>query len=244
VTRPAPEPLALALALALAAGLAPPPAAASGKDFVNEALVARSNRSRELGLEWGADSRVDRDYRLQGWFLAEAELGITRAWMLEGGASWVHRGRGLELGVFKAETRYVVIDQGRWPAAVAAFGEYETETSAAKHLSLERLVTGGIAVTRTFAGSVLATVNVGRQRRLVPVRGTGRMLAWGVRYPEGSPLSVGFSYRSERLEQRTRLGPELRLRFPNGMLLRLGSSFHRAPGPYRVVGSAILEMDL
>ena len=69
---------ALLLALALSV---PTVASATGEDFVNETLVAKGLGGRELGFELGSDSRIDRDYRLQGWFTPELEIGVTRAWV-------------------------------------------------------------------------------------------------------------------------------------------------------------------
>ena len=37
------------------------------------------------------------------------------AWLIEGVTSFVDRGRGLELGTWRAETRYVPFEEPRWP---------------------------------------------------------------------------------------------------------------------------------
>src|SRR5437773_4502233 len=144
-------PTRLVLAALLTFGLFEPSLVrATGDDFVNEIQVAKALGSRELGFELGSDSRVDRDYRLQGWFTPELEVGITRAWVAEATASFVNRGRGLELGGWRGESRYVLLEQGRWPLALAAATEFETETTAAKHLSYERRFGMRVVVTRSF----------------------------------------------------------------------------------------------
>jgi hypothetical protein len=220
------------------------PVRAAGYDFIDETMVARPPGGRELGIELGSDSRIDRDYRLQGWFTPEVEVGLTRSLLIEGSGSWVNRGRGLEFGAWRAESRYCLLEQGRWPASFAAVTEYEEETRVAKHPGLERLLSWRAVVTRTFAGSLLTTVNAGLDRRIWPINGTGRMVAVGVRYPEGGTISYGFEYRERRVEHEIRLGPEIRIVLPHRMTLRLGGSFGHVPNPYRFIGRAILESDL
>src|SRR5204863_3909848 len=114
----------------------------------------------------------------------------------------------------------------------------------AKHLVQERMVSARAIVSRTFAGSLLATLNWGLDRRLTPNPRHRMMTSFGVRYPEGRPVCVGFTYKSKPIEREARLGPELRLRLPNQMLLRLGGTAGRRNSRYRFVGRAILELDL
>jgi hypothetical protein len=216
---------------------------ATGRDFIDETLVA-TRFGREFGVEMGADSRIDRDYRLQGWFTGELEMGLTRDLLVEAASSTINRGRGLEFGTWHAEARYLAFDQGRMPFALAAVGEYEVETRVAKHPGLERLLSWRGVATRTFAGSLLVTVNAGVARRLRPIHGTGRVYAFGVRYPDNGPIAGGFEYRENRLERETRLGPELRITLPQKRTLRLGVSFGQKPSPYRFIGRAIIETEL
>jgi hypothetical protein len=230
-----------ALALLLSGGVRD--AFAAGFDFIDDVLVAKELRHSELALELGADSRIDSDYRLQGWFAAELEAGITRRWIVEGVTSFVNRGRGLELGVWVLESRYLLASQSRWPVAVAVAAEYEVEERPAKHPSLERIFGARLVVTRTFAGSVLATVNAGLDWRVVPVAGRAPLYAAGVRYPEGRPVTFGFQVRREDLDHETRLGPEMRLSFGE-MKLRLGALTGLNQKPYRFIARAILEKDL
>src|SRR5438045_101491 len=151
--------IAAALAVAMWIAGAAPMARATGRDFIDETLVAAGLGGREMGLELGADSRVDGDYRIQGWFTPELEVGITRAWLIEGVTSFVDRGRGLELGTWRAETRYVPFEEPRWPVGLGVSAEYQTELRAARRPFLERIVEARALVTRTSPGSVLATVN-------------------------------------------------------------------------------------
>ena len=224
--------------------LAASPAHATGRDFVDETLVATGLGGRELGLELGADLRVDRDYRLQGWFTAELEAGITRAWLIEGVTSFVDRGRGLELGVWRAETRYVLLEQPRWPVALALSAEYESELRAAKHPALERIVKGRAIFSRTFARSILATMNWGLARRAAPITKTAPVVALGARYPEGGAVMAGFEWRKDSLERETRFGPEIRIALPHEMTLRLGGITGYHHRLYRFIGRAILETEL
>ena len=230
--------------LAALALLAPRAARATGDDFTQETLVARGIGAREIGLETAADLRVDRDYRVQGWFTPELELGITSAWVVEGAAAFVNRGRGLESGGWKAESRYVLLEQPRWPVAVAAAVEYEEETTAAKHPSVEQMVAYRAVASRLFGSDVLATFNWGWDRRLIPVSGSAGMFAAGVRWPEHGAVCWGAEYLDERLERRKLYGPDLRIRLPNQMRLRLGASFGPGSQVYRFIGRAILEADL
>ncbi len=233
-----------ALALALLLGSQARPAAAAGRDFLDEVLVAPGMEGKEVGFEIKVDSRLDRDYRLQGWFTPELEVGVTRDWMLEAVAGVVNRGRGFELGAWRGETRYTLLHPSRWPFAVAIAGEYEVETRASKRVSLERLVAGRLVVTRVFAGSLLATVNVGVDRRLSPFPNSKPMVAFGVRYPDQAPVTYGFEYRDQPLENQTRFGPSLRIRLPERMKLRIGASFGQKPTQYRFIGRVILETEL
>jgi hypothetical protein len=56
---------------------------------------------------------------------ASSKPGSRGAWLIEGSASTVNRGRGLEFGAWRAETRYLLVEQRRWPVALAAVAEYE-----------------------------------------------------------------------------------------------------------------------
>jgi hypothetical protein len=229
------------LAIAL---IAPRAARATGRDFVDETLVASGLGGRELGLETGFDSRIDRDYRLQGWITPELEAGITSAWLVEGVASWVDRGNRLELGNWKAETRYVLMEQPRWPVAVAISAEYQSELRPAKHPALERIVETRAILTRVFAGSILTTFNWGIGRRAAPITKTAQIVAFGVRYPEGRALSVGFAWRHEGIERERHFGPEIHLALPHEMRLRLGGITGVNRRPYRFILRAILETEL
>lgn len=220
------------------------PAFAIGRDFMDETLVAGTLKVRELGFQLGTDSRVDRDYRLQGWLWPELELGVTERWIVEGVASFVNRGRGLEFGTWRVESRYLVLQEPRWPLALAVSAEYEVETRAAKRLSLERMIDVRAIATRTFAGSLLATANWGIDRRLVPFPRTASMYAFGLRFPEPATIAIGFEYRHQTVESETRLGPMVRIRLPHDMKLRLGGSFGHKPSPYRFIGRVILETEL
>ncbi len=224
--------------------LAPAVAFGAGDDFTNETLVAKALESRELGFELASDSRVDRDYRLQGWFTPELELGVTRAWLAEGTTSFVDRGRGLELAGWRGESRYVLLEQPRWPLALAVAAEYETETTAAKHLSYERRFGTRVVATREFAGSVLATFNWGWDQLLVPFTRHGTMQGVGLRFPESGAVTYGFEYRRERIERLTQYGPSVRIRLPNRMRLRLGGFVGEGSHLYRFVGRAIVEAEL
>jgi hypothetical protein len=224
--------------------LAPRPALAAGCDFVNETLVARGLGGREMGVELVSESRLDRWYRLQGWFTPEFEVGVTRSWVLEGTASFINRGRGLEFGGWRGESRYVLLEEPRWPVALAVAAEYEVEAKAAKLLTQERVLVGRGMVTRTFAGSVLATFNWGWNHLLGPLHRTDSVQCAGVRFPENAPITYGFEYRRERLERLTQYGPSVRIRLPNKMQLRLGGFAGEGSRLYRFVGRAILEVDL
>jgi len=235
--------MAAALLVAVALSL-PAVASATGEDFVNETLVAKGLGGREIGFELASDSRIDRDYRLQGWFTPELEIGVTRAWVVEATTSFVNRGRGFELAAWRGESRYVLLEQPRWPVSVAGAFEYETETTAAKHISYERLMGTRVLVTRVFAGSLLATFNWGWDRRLVPLPRRGSSQGFGLRFPEDAPITYGFEYRRERLERLTQYGPSVRIRMPNRMRLRLGGFVGEGSHLYRFVGRAVVEADL
>jgi len=224
--------------------LAAPSAHAAGIDFADEVLIARGLGSRELGVELGAETRVDRDYRLQAWFTPELEVGITSNWFVEGGLAFVNRGLGLEFGGGKGETRVVLLDCDRAPIGLALAGEYEVETQAAKHLSYERLAGVRAVVTRRFANALLLTANAGLDRRYAPIASNGEMYGLGVRYPDSAPIAVGFAWRRQTLERVSRLGPELRLSLPNRMKIVLGSAFSLNASLYQYVGRAVLEADL
>src|SRR5262245_48338482 len=87
--------LVLGLAACLAAA-APSLARATGRDFLDETLVAEGMRRGETGLELGADARVDRQDQLQGWYAGALEYGVTRRWVAESVVKGLDRGRGME----------------------------------------------------------------------------------------------------------------------------------------------------
>ena len=234
----------LSLVLPLCFLGAPATARATGDDFLNETLVAIPLGAREIGVEFNADSRIDRDYRMQGWFTTEFEAGVSRALMLEGRASYLNRGRGLEFAGWTGEGRLVAFEQGRMPLGMAAVVELESETSAAKHLGTERNVGFKAVATRTFRDAWLATANLGWQRAVVPTPRRGRTLALGVRFPERAEVTYGFEYRHEWMERLIEYGPSLRLRLPNHMRLRLGGFMGEGARRYRFIARAILETEL
>jgi len=239
----------LAITALLLAPIVARSARAADVDFVNEVLIPQSVDYHEPGFEFGADSRVDRDYRVQGWFTPEVEYGITHNWLAEGTASFINRGRGFEFGTWHAESRYLALTQPRWPVSLGVAAEYEVSTSAAKHLSLERVVAGRAIVSRQFGHGVLAAANWGWSRRLRPIvpllpARDMPLFGLGVRLPEGAPLEIGFEYRHETLDHLTQFGPELRIHLPNRSLLRLGGFAGKGSRLYRFIGRAVLEAEL
>ena len=61
---------------------------------------------RELGLEIGLESRLDRDYRVQGWYSGELEFAPTERTLVEGVVLAADAGHGLALGGWRAGARW------------------------------------------------------------------------------------------------------------------------------------------
>ena len=95
--------------LALLLSTASPRAWATGRDFVDETIVAEGLRARETGLELGSDARIDQDDRLQGWFACAVERGLTPRWVFEAVGLGLNRGQGLEAAGWRA-TKLLIAD--------------------------------------------------------------------------------------------------------------------------------------
>ena len=229
----------LALALPCAAA---GPARAGGNDFLDAAKVAGPiERDPRFGV--GAETRVDRDYRIQGWLTAEGEAGLTSFWMIESSFGAVARGQGLETGTFDVETRLLLARQSSFPLSLALAGGYEVESRAAKRLALERVVEVRAVGTRVIAGSLLVTANAGIAATIAPIHRHAATTAFGVRYPEAGALVAGLEVARDGLDDETRAGPCLWLTFPHRIRLRLGGTAGIHARPYRFIARAVLEVE-
>jgi hypothetical protein len=218
------------------------PAWATGRDFVDETMVAEGMRARETGLEVGTDARIDKADAMQGWFGIAAEYGLTSRWLMEAVGLGLARGQGPELAGWRAETRYVLLEGDRAPVAAAAALEWEVETSAAKHLLYERVLIPRLVLSRTFGGSLLATANGGLAWQLDPVRRSAFAWAAGARWPDRGPVTAGLEITREPLDDATRLVPQLALDFGEARL-RMGGAFG-LKGAYRFIARVVLEKEL
>ena len=216
---------------------------ATGRDFVDETMVAEGMRRGEVGVEFGSDARLDKFDRLQGWFLGAIETGLTSRWVLEAEGLALHRGRGLETAGWRAETRYVLLDGRTFPIAAAAAVEREVETSAAKHPLYERALISKLVLTRTFGGSLLVTVNGGLARLIDPVGRSAFAWAAGARWPDRGGVAAGVEITREPLDGMTRLVPQASVKLPGEMRVRLGTAFGLR-GPYTFIARAIVEKEL
>ena len=193
----------LALALPCAAA---GPARAGGNDFLDAAKVAGPiERDPRFGV--GAETRVDRDYRIQGWLTAEGEAGLTSVpddRVASFGA--VARGQGLETGTFdvgdEAPARAAIV----LPALARARRRLRGRVARGKRLALERVVEVRAVGTRVIAGSLLVTANAGIAATIAPIHRHAATTAFGVRYPEAGALVAGGS-RSRATASTTRPGP-------------------------------------
>jgi len=234
--------LVLGLAACLVAG--PSPARATGRDFLDETLVAEAMRRGETGLELGADARVDRQDQLQGWYAGALEYGVTHRWVAESVVKGLDRGRGMEFAGWVAETRYVIVDQSKFPVSIAPDVEWEIESNAAKHLFYERVLTPKVAVSRVFSGSFLATANAGIAWEFAPLRRSA--FAWGVgaRWPDRRPVAVGLEISREALDKVTHIVPQMTLSLPSEMAIRLGAGFETKQRLYHFIGRIVIEREL
>ena len=219
------------------------PARATGRDFVDETLVAEGMRRGEVGVEFGSDARIDQLDRLQGWFVGAVEVGLTSRWLVEGEGLALHRGRGLEAAGWRFETRCVLVDGSRFPVAAAAALEWEVETSATKHPLYERVLIPRLVVTRTLGGSLLLTANAGLARQIDPIERSAFAWAAGARWPDRGPVGAGIEITREPLDNMTRLVPQAAIELPGEMRVRLGTAFGLR-GPYTFIARAILEKEV
>ncbi len=234
--------LAASLALCAVAFLASPVRATS-RDFIDETLVSQPFRPRELGLEIGAESRLDMDYRVQGWYVPELEFAPTRRWFLEGKVQGVSRGQGLELGGWVLGTRYRLLDEARAFIDMTAVVEYEVETGVAKHPGYERLLVPRVALTRHVGDWLDLSADLGASSRLQPSPDTGFTYGFGARLYGSRPLAAGIEIAHEPVEKSTRLTPQLWLSLPGEARLRLGAAFELDPSQYRFAARAVLETE-
>jgi hypothetical protein len=220
------------------------PAGATGRDFLDETLVAEGLRRGETGIELGADARVDRQDQLQGWYAGALEYGITHRWVAESILKGLDRGRGMEFAGWVAESRYVVVDQSRFPVSIAPDLEWEIESNAAKHLLYERVLTPRVAVSRVFSGTLLTTANAGIQWSFAPTRRSA--FAWGVgaRWPDRQPVAIGAEVNREALDKITHIIPQMTLSLPNEMSIRMGASFEVQKRLYHFIGRIVVEREL
>lgn len=218
------------------------PVAARGRDFIDETLFSSAFHAGEIGLEVGAESRLDTSYRLQGWYRAELEIALTRRLFVEGVGEFAARGRGLEWGGFRAGGRMHLGRPLRLPADATLAVEFEEKTAVGKLPGTERELIARLVVTRTLVRDVLVTANVGPAHRFTP-RATRLAYGFGARWPENRPLMAGIEWNREPLELSTRITPQIWLRFPNAWRLRLGGVFGVDPRPYWFVARAILEVE-
>jgi hypothetical protein len=234
--------IAAGLAACSAAGSALP-ARATSRDFIDETLVSQPFKPRELGLEIGAESRLDIDYRVQGWYRAELEFAPAARWFLEGVAQGVSRGQGLELGGWILGTRLRLLSAEQAWVDVTAVVEYEVETDAAKHPDYERILVPRLAFTRQLGARFDLTADLGAASRLQPSPSTGFAYGFGARFNAENPLACGIELVHEPTEGATRLTPQLWIRLPGEARLRLGGAFELEPVQYRFVARAILETE-
>jgi hypothetical protein len=219
-------------------------AGATGRDFIDETMVAEAMRRGETGLELGADARVDRQDQLQGWYAGALEYGATRRWVAESVVKGLDRGRGMEFAGWAAETRYVVLEQTKFPVSVAPAVEWEIESDAAKHLLYERVLTPRVAVSRVFGGSLLTTGNAGVAWEFAPLRRSAFAWGLGARWPDRRPVAIGAEVSREALERITRIAPQVTLTLPEEMLVRLGGVFEVQQKLYHFIGRVVIEREL
>ena len=239
-----PHLLVLGLAACLALAGLPSPAAATGRDFLDETLVAEGMRRGETGLELGADARVDRQDQLQGWFASALEYGLTHRWVAESVVKGLDRGRGVEFAGWVAETRYVIVDQSQFPVSIAPDVEWEIESNAAKHLLYERVLTPKVAVSRVFPGNFLATGNAGIAWEFAPLRRSAFAWGLGARWPDKHPVAVGLEVSREALDRVTHIVPQMTLRLPSEMSIRIGAGFEAKKRLYHFIGRIVVEREL
>jgi len=228
--------------LALLLSTASPPAWATGRDFLDETIVAEGLRARETGLELGSDARIDQDDRLQGWFACAVEGGLTPRWVFEAVGLGLNRGQGLEAAGWRAESRYVFLEGDHAPVAAAVALEWEVETSAAKHLLYERVLIPRIVLSRAV-GSLLATANAGLARQFDPVQRSAFAWAAGARWPDRGPVSAGLEITREPLDDATRLVPQVALDLPGETRIRMGGAFGLR-GVYHFIARIVIEKEL
>ena len=231
---------ATTIAFALAA--APGAARGTSRDFIDETLVSQHFRPREVGVELGLEARVDSNYRVQGWYSTELELGLSSRFLIEAQGLLASRGQGLELGGWRAGARWRLFDAPRFPLDASLAAEYEVETPVWKHVLTERIVVPRLVLGRTWRDWT-ATVNLGVQSRRAPTQLTRFAYSAGLRWPETSDIKVGIEYMRESLEHSTRVVPQLWIAFPGEARLRLGGVFGQHPRPYWFVARAILETE-
>jgi hypothetical protein len=221
----------------------PAAAHATSRDFIDDTLVSQPFKAREIGVELGAESRLDADYRTQGWYASEAEFAPTARLFCEAVVQGVTRGAGLELGGWILGSRYRLLTEAQAWIDVTAAVEYEVETGVAKHPGYERLLVPRVLLTRHLGADLDVSVNLGAASRLQPAPATGFAWAGGIRWGENRPLAAGVEITREPTENSTRITPQLWLRLPGEARLRLGSVFELHPTLYRFMARAILEAE-
>jgi hypothetical protein len=97
-------------------------------------------------------------------------------------------------------------------------------------------------LTRTF-DALLRRWNLSLPSRLTPNPDTRFSWGAGVRWPDDGELMVGLEAVHEALEKSTRITPQLWMRFPREVNLRLGGVVGTQPRPYHFIARAILETE-
>lgn len=234
------------LALAALLGLAPGGARATGNDFLDETFTPRGLLRGEMGLELGTELRHDNFERWQAWFQPALEAAPTSRLTLEGALMYVNRGKGLEFGGWKGESRYRLTPEDGSPVQAALGLEFEVETRAAKHAATEKSLRPQLALSAEPIPGLTVVADLGAAHLFenLPIKSrTVFIYAAGLRYPERGEFMVGIEVRHDPLEKETRVAPQVWLELPGEWKLRAGMVVGARSRPYRNIARLIAEKE-
>ena len=222
--------------------LVPSSAAAHRDDYIDETFVYMTleGGARELEL-WG-EVRDTRVHTAEGWYTTAFELGISSHWTLDAASQLVQKGKDVDFGRFRSETRYRFANEGDWPLDLAASAEYELETSAVTGRETEQTFTPRLVVSKDLTPKLNTTVNLDAPLSLSE-GGLSFAYALGLRYPAEGLLRVGTELKGQPSAQTATIFPQLWWALPHDNTIKVGTGIGLTDRTDRFVVRGVFEVE-
>lgn len=223
--------------------LIPSLAAAHRDDYIDETFVYMTleGGARELEL-WG-EVRDTQAHNTEGWYTTAFELGLSSHWTLDAASQIVHKGKDLDFGRFRSETRYRFANEGDWPLDLAASAEYELETRAVTGRETEQTFTPRLVLSKDLTPKLNTTLNLDAPLSLSE-GGLSFAYALGLRYPAEGLLRVGTELKGQPSAHTATLFPQLWWALPHDNTIKVGTGIGLTDRTDRFVVRGVFEVEL